>query len=201
MKEIPDGSVDTAELDVTLICSMYKEGHSMRNIASKLGTNHKKVSKILKNYNIETRKPLNLRGKRKFECDKELLYNNMATHLRFDVDYKWLSQFEDSAKLKVLHACISERGGRFDVDTVWYKGYILKFYSDKQFNLVYTRWVSSDYLPYKKPSLDHIVPKSKGGTNSLDNLQFLSWFENRSKNNMSQGEWDNLKCNIEEYFV
>ncbi len=41
----------------------------------------------------------------------------------------------------------------------------------------------------------------KGGTNSLDNLQFLSWFENRCKNDMRQEEWDVLKSNIQEYFI
>lgn len=46
-----------------------------------------------------------------------------------------------------------------------------------------------------------IIATSVGGTNCLDNLQFLSWFENRCKNNMSQIEWDNIKDNIEEYFV
>lgn len=34
---------------------------------------------------------------------------------------------------------------------------------------------------YKKPSVDHIIPKAKGGTNAIENLQFLSWFENRCK--------------------
>ena len=54
---------------------------------------------------------------------------------------------------------------------------------------------------YKKPSLDHIVPKSKGGTNDIENLQFLSWFENRCKNDMSKEDWNNLKLNIQEYFI
>jgi hypothetical protein len=35
----------------------------------------------------------------------------------------------------------------------------------------------------------------------LRHLQFLSWFENRTKNNMSQKEWDLLKQNISEYFI
>lgn len=52
-----------------------------------------------------------------------------------------------------------------------------------------------------KPSLDHITPKAKGGTNELDNLQFLTWFENRCKNDMSQEDWDKMKSNILEYFV
>ena len=59
----------------------------------------------------------------------------------------------------------------------------------------------SGYEKYKKPSLDHIVPKAKGGTNDLNNLQFLSWFENRCKNDMTQEEWNNLKINMNEYLI
>ena len=87
------------------------------------------------------------------------------------------------------------------VDTEWYKNYLLKFYNDIQFNSIYEMWVNSNFEPYKKPSLDHIVPKAKGGTNDLSNLQFLSWFENRCKNDMTQKEWNILKVNIKEYFI
>ena len=72
-------------LDKELICKMYKDGKSMRRIALELDTNHKLISRILKGKNIQTRKPNNLRGIKKFECDNERLYNNMATHLRFNV--------------------------------------------------------------------------------------------------------------------
>ena len=77
----------------------------------------------------------------------------------------------------------------------------LRFYFDKQFNLLYDRWNKSGCKPYMKPSIDHITPKAKGGTNALDNLQFLTWFENRCKNDMSQQDWDKMKSNILEYFV
>jgi hypothetical protein len=43
--------------------------------------------------------------------------------------------------------------------------------------------------------------RAKGGTNDIENLQFLSWFENRCKNDMTQTEWNNLKLNIQEYFI
>lgn len=76
-----------------------------------------------------------------------------------------------------------------------------KFYNDKQFNYIYLRWVKSGFEVYKKPSIDHITPKAKGGKNNIENLQFLTWFENRCKNDMSQNEWDILKLNIGEYFV
>ena len=152
-------------------------------------------------YKIQTRKPLNMRGKKKFECDAERAYNNMATHIRFDVDIEFLMRFKDFEKLKLLNDAITNRSGRWDVDTEWYKEYLDNFYHDESFNKIYNIWVKSDFEKYKKPSIDHIVPKSKGGTNDLNNLQFLSWFENRCKNDMAQGEWDILKLNIGEYFV
>jgi hypothetical protein len=188
-------------MDNDLIIDLYSKGESMRYIAGKLGTNHKLISKILKFNNVPTRKPKNLRGVKKFECDIERNYNNMATHLRFDVSIEWLMQFSDFDKLKILNDVITNRSGRWDVSTEWYKAYIEKFYNNEQFNYIYNNWINSGKVKYKKPSLDHITPKSKGGTNSLDNLQFLSWFENRCKNDMTQTDWDNLKLTIEEYFI
>lgn len=35
----------------------------------------------------------------------------------------------------------------------------------------------------------------------MANIQFLSWFENRCKNNMSQVDWDLLKSKISDYFI
>lgn len=180
---------------------MYKNGNSMRQIALAFNTNHKLISRILKKENIETRKPKNLKGKKKFECNIERLYNNMATHLRFEIDLEWLMQFKDFDKLKMLNDAIKNRDGRWNKDTNWYKNYIMKFYDDINFNSIYKAWINSNYELYKKPSLDHIIPKSKGGTNDLSNLQFLSWFENRCKNDMTQEEWNKLKTNIKEYFI
>jgi hypothetical protein len=189
------------QIDKNLVCEMYKNGNSMRKIALTFNTNHKLISRILKGENIKTRQPLNLRGKRKFNCDNELRYNNMATHLRFDVDIVFLMQFQDFQKLKLLNDVITGRSGRFDVNTEWYKEYLLKFYYDSDFNIIYNKWIKSNFEKYRKPSLDHINPKSKKGNNDLSNLQFLTWFENRSKNDMSQLEWDELKNNITDYFI
>lgn len=188
-------------MDEDLVVELYKKGDSMRSIASKLGTNHKLVSRILKRNGVQTREPKNLRGVKKFNCDVERSYNNMATHLRFDVSREWLMQFSDFEKLKLLNDAVTNRSGRWDESTEWYKSYISRFYYDDQFNKVYERWINSGKEKYKKPSIDHIVPKAKGGTNELNNLQFLSWFENRCKNDMTQSEWDALKSNIQEYFV
>ena len=188
-------------MNTCLIIELYQNGESMRSIADKLGTNHKLISRILKKNGIKTREPKNLRGVKKFNCDIERNYNNMATHLRFDISTDWLMQFNDFDKLKLLNEVITDRAGRWDVSTEWYKSYISRFYYDEQFNKIYLTWLTSGKLKYKKPSIDHIRPKSKGGDDSLDNLQFLTWFENRCKNDMSQSEWDLLKLNIKEYFI
>ena len=49
-------------LDKELICKMYKDGKSMRQIALEFDTNHKLISRILKGKNVQTRNPKNLRG-------------------------------------------------------------------------------------------------------------------------------------------
>lgn len=125
----------------------------------------------------------------------------MATHLRFDVTREWLMQFSDFEKLKLLNDVITNRSGRWNVTTSWYVKYIEMFYGDKQFNNIYNKWVLSGKEKYKKPSIDHVVPRSKGGDNNLDNLQFLSWFENRCKSDMTNNEWEKLKSNIKEYLI
>lgn len=50
-----------------------------------------------------------------------------------------------------------------------------------------------------KPSLDHIQAKTNGGTLLLDNLQFVSWLENRAKVDIKQDEWNRIKKNINYY--
>jgi CRISPR/Cas system Type II protein with McrA/HNH and RuvC-like nuclease domain len=83
--------------------------------------------------------------------------------------------------------------------TEWYKKYLKRFYNDIQFNLIYKKWVDWNKYKYLKPSIDHIIPVSKWWTNDIENLQFLTWFENRCKNDMTQEEWNNLKNNINNF--
>lgn len=128
----------------------------------------------------------------------ESLYKNMKAHLAYDVTLEWLKQFEDIEKLKFLNKSIVRDRDRKGFDTATYISFIEKFYTDEQFNKLYQAWISTKDK-WIKPSLDHIIPKSKSGSLSIDNLQFISWFENRAKVDMSLQEWDVIKSNISYY--
>jgi hypothetical protein len=52
-----------------------------------------------------------------------------------------------------------------------------------------------------KPSLDHIEAKANGGKLDINNLQFISWLENRTKVDIPLVEWNKIKENIGDYLV
>lgn len=133
---------------------------------------------------------------------KQLLYNNMEKHLRFNIDIDWLLQFEDIEKLKFLNKSISRNRDHGNYDKQYYITFINKLYYDKNFNNIYNNWINSNYNYHLRPSVDHIIPKSKGGKlYDINNVQFLTWFENRCKTNLTQNEWNDIKKNINKYFI
>ncbi len=83
----------------------------------------------------------------------------------------------------------------------WYKSFIEKFYYDINFNRLYKNYLDSNNDKYKKPSLDHITPRSKGGKNDLENLRFITYLENMCKRDMTLNEWENIKQRLGEYFL
>lgn len=191
---------------------------TLREVARIIGTDHHRIKRVLIANGIKVvkgkqgdftedhkrnlsrackgRKGWN-KGKR---MPKESLYKNMASHIRFDITSEWLSRFEDIQKLKFLNSCITSRGGRYSDNTEWYKAYIQKFYIDPQFNKIYDMWLGTNDK-YLRPTIDHINPRANGGGNGLDNLQFLSWFENRAKSDMLQSDWQRIKNNIKDYLL
>ena len=68
----------------------------------------------------------------------------------------------------------------------------------KRFNELYLKWIETNDK-WIKPSLDHIKAKATGGDLMIDNLQFISWLENRTKIDIEQEKWKEIKKNISYY--
>ena len=132
------------------------------------------------------------------KMSKLSLYKNMKAHLKYKVSLEWLESFDDIEKLKYLNKSISRKRDYEGFTTEIYKQFIEKFYKDNKFNELFDSWVATKDK-WIKPSLDHIQAKAKNGSLLLDNLQFISWLENRAKIDISQVEWSKIKNNINYY--
>lgn len=129
---------------------------------------------------------------------RQCVLKNMKAHLKYDVSFEWLDSFDDIEKLKYLNHSIARERDYKGFTTEIYKKFIEKFYNDEKFNQLFNEWIKTKDK-WIKPSLDHIEAKCKGGTLLLDNLQFISWLENRAKIDIPQVVWDKMKKNIQYY--
>ena len=129
---------------------------------------------------------------------RQCVLKNMKAHLKYDVSLEWLDSFKDIEKLKFLNGSIKRKRDYEGFTTEIYKQFIEKFYDDKRFNDLYEKWAKTGDK-WIKPSLDHIQAKANGGTLLLDNLQFVSWLENRAKVDIEQSEWVKIKKDINYY--
>lgn len=135
----------------------------------------------------------------------------IATSNRKDISEDFLKQFKDFEKFLFLHKIIMANTDRYYIncDIKEYQQLILHFYFDNNFNKIYKFWndhkeENKTFYDLAKPSLDHIIPKSRGGDNDLKNLQFLTVFENLAKRDMTQEEWIEFKEKTKttsDYFI
>ena len=187
---------------IQTIISKYKQGKSLRAIAIDYNTDHHRISRILLKHGIQLRVKSTKKCANKYLSKRVAQYGNMLNHLRYrdELTLDWLMQFKDFNKLKFLnHQIINKDKTRFLEDVNWYKSFILKFYFDEQFNKLYNKYLQTNDK-YLKPSLDHIIPRSQGGTNELSNLRFLTYLENMCKRDIPDNDWKNIKDRIQEYF-
>lgn len=132
----------------------------------------------------------------------------LATNGVKGLDREYLNKFDDFDKFLFIHKSIRTVRDISLLTLNDYKDYIEYFYFNKQFNLVYSFWKSQEktntFYDWAKPSLDHIIPKSKGGGNEKENLHFLTVFENLAKRDMTFEEWSDFKIKtntVSNYFI
>ncbi len=179
---------------------LYGNGLTLRQIADIYETNHHSVKRYLvKNgVQIERRYRSNVtdesrakmsqsavaRGGEHLKGPKQAdqIFRMQATKLGTDRD---LSCYTDREKLMLLTRYTSKheqlRSVRFE--------FIDRFYNDPQLSAIWVEWKTHGECKWWRPSLDHKTPISRGGTFALDNLHFLTWFENRAKAEMTEEEW------------
>lgn len=148
-------------------------------------------------------------------CDRKKRAFQASTDL--DVPDEYLEKYNqnpgDFEKFLLLHKALVRTSGN---NINYYKNHLDEyqqiiefFWNDKQFNQLYQFWKSRDkenntFYDWAKPSLDHIIPSSRGGLNVLSNFQFLTTFENLAKRDMTMEEWINFKQQTHttsDYFV
>jgi hypothetical protein len=166
-----------AEINTDKIIMMFNSGDSISLIGSKLNLFRRNVKRVLLNNGVI---------EKRIKPTKKDKYNEQ--YLDF---YK---QFEQ-VKLKEIIKRINP-SWRYSVEE--HKAFILKFYNDDKFNYFYNKWIETSDR-YFKPNINHIIPKSKGGGNGLDNLQCLSCLENRIKSDLLPDVWDKVKNRLSEY--
>ena len=199
------------------IIELYNVGYTLRHISDMFNSNHHMIKRILIRNGIEitkrkTLKPYTDEHKQKvgaaskgrkcwntgLKMSTEHVLKNMQAHLKYNVTLEWLSKFDDVEKLKFLNKSITRERDKNGFTTEIYIQFIEKFYNDKKFNELYFKWIETNDK-WIKPSLDHIQAKSNGGSLFIDNLQFISWLENRAKVDIEQEIWNRMKQNINYY--
>ena len=140
-------------------------------------------------------------------CDRKKKAFQATSYV--DISDEFLEKYKENfEKFLLIHKALIRTSGNdgqyYKNNKEEYEKIIDYFWNDYQFNCVYAFWKNQSdnkitFYDWAKPSLDHIIPSSKGGTNTLDNFQFLTTFENLSKRDMTMEEWNNFKKETNTY--
>lgn len=145
---------------------------------------------------VRQRNLLASRGTQSCGClRKEMAF--LKTNMINGLDLNFLQSFDDFDKFLFLHRTLRTPAEITSLSIDDYKNLINYFYYQEQFNKIYAFWKQAERSPtfydLAKPSVDHIIPKAKGGTGAKENLQYLTIFENLCKRDMTMDEWNSFK--------
>jgi hypothetical protein len=177
---------------------------TLRNIAEIYKTDHHRIHRVLlrngivlnrSNRAIVRRKCKPRTTKRKPNSVKIVHTEatnrrNMARKLKTTID---LDRYQDFFKLRFLTRVLARQRKHMGFEDTTRKTFLDKFYFQSEFNRLYDQWIDNGRNKWWMPSLDHKMPRSRNGDWSLHNLQFLTWFENKAKADMTDEEWSLFK--------
>lgn len=186
-----------------------KELWTLRRIADEFDSNHHMIRRILQRNNIEltktqVRAPMSEKQKKAISArnkgrscwskgkvlPESFRRANMKGRSGTSID---LDAYPDYERLLFLMQRVSSRKSDLAPSDEKRKEFLDRFYFDEVFNAIYDAWVAHDKCKWWYPSLDHKTSKFAGGGWEIENLQFLTWFENRAKAEMSAEEWLEFK--------
>lgn len=171
---------------------------SLTWIARQLKVDRKKVKEFLIDNDIKiVKQPVSVETRKSLSKPRpiELSYKNCINHITYPgFDEKYIRSFNDIKKFALLRSMMIHHLPQEFYTEQWLKGFMNKFYYDNKFNKYYNDWLNiENRAEYAKPSIDHIIPLSKGGTWNLDNLRIIPWCVNRAKYNFMPDEWEEIK--------
>ena len=193
------------------VCHLYQiERWTLRRIADKFKTDHHRIKRILTagGVAITNGKRLSIpftdehkkkigdksRGRKAWNkglrADEPAIRRLIKARMRTLID---LDFYPDLSRLQFLIRITSKHFKHLAHCDEVRKAFLDKFYFDERFNRLYDKWQESGENKWYYPSIDHMSSKFNGENWSLDNLQFLTWFENRAKAEMNQDEWEKFK--------
>lgn len=197
-------------MDEAEIAKLYTEDDmTLREVGRAVGLSHHAVRRSLQRSGIEVVRKKRPRAftaehRRKIsesckgrtawslglKMDERSRRKNMQAKLGDGVE---VDKYPDFERLKLLTKLTSKHRTHLGSSGGVRSAFLDRFYFDAAFNAIYERWIASSKCRWWMPSLDHIVPLSKGGGFGLDNLRFVTWFENRAKADMSLVEWHDFR--------